>query len=430
MVISEVNCGKIHGTCGKRELAGWYMSARRAGLSVERIRRELHLMWQHSVGANGRCSMIALAQHWLVINGGAEKVLAQFHLLFPDAPFATLVCGRGEVSEVVLGSEVIQSPLHFLPGAARFYKALLPAHAWAFNRLRVPENTKFVLSSDASMVKGLRLPSKARQVCYCHSPPRYLWDMQEVYVNNSRNLGIIGRAVFRWSVPQARRFDYASAQRVDRFIANSRFVAERINRYYGREAEVIHPPVDFNSFNWTRNAEDFYLYVGRLAPYKRVDLAISSFNYLKLPLVVIGEGSEIASLRKLAGPSVRLLGRQPFNVIKDHFERCRAFLYPQIEDFGITALEAQAAGKPVIAYRAGGALESVIDGQTGAFFDEQTPESLIEAVSRFEVERNRYQPEMCRKNAELFGPARFRSEIKAFLCKYYPEMFRDYVWPV
>jgi glycosyltransferase involved in cell wall biosynthesis len=375
-------------------------------------------------------SVIALAHHWLVTARGGESVLAQFHLLFPDAPIATLVYRRDKVSHIVLGSQVIRSPLQKVPCAARFYKVLLPAHAWAFNRLKVPANTKIVLSSDASMVKGLRLPAGAKQVCYCHSPPRYLWDMQDVYVKNARNLGMIGRAVFRWTVPRARRFDYASAQRVDRFVGNSAFVAERIKRCYDREADVIHPPVDVNAFESTRIAENFYLIVGQLAPYKRVDLAITSFNRLKLPLVIIGEGSELASLRKLAGPSVRLLGWQPFNVIKDHFERCRAFLYPQIEDFGITAVEAQAAGRPVIAYRAGGALESVVEGQTGAFFDEQTPESLIEAVRVFEAEWRHYQPDMCRKNAERFGPKRFRSEIKALLCKYYPETFRDYVWPV
>jgi len=373
--------------------------------------------------------MIALAHHWLVSVRGGEKVLAEFHALFPNAPISTLVCRRGEITDLLAGSPIMTSPLQKFPGATSFYKALLPAHAWAFNRLTVPEDTKFVLSCDAAMVKGLRLPAKAKQLCYCLSPPRYLWDMQEVYAQNTRNLGMVGRAVFRWTVPRARRFDYAASQRVDRFIGISTFVAERIKRFYGRESDVIFPPVDVAAFDFTRDAEDFYLLVGQLAPYKRVDLAVAAFNRLKLPLVVIGEGSEMASLRKLAGPTVRLMGWQPFKVIKDHFERCRAFLYPQLEDFGITALEAQAAGRPVIAYRAGGALDTVVEGRTGAFFDEQTPESLIGVIRRFEDEPNRYPPQICRANAERFRPERFRSEIKAFLCKHYPELFADYEWP-
>jgi glycosyltransferase involved in cell wall biosynthesis len=371
--------------------------------------------------------MIALAHHWLVNVRGGEKCLIQFHALFPNAPIATLVFRKGEITDALAGARIIASPLQNLPAAWRFYKALLPVHSWAFNRLTIPKDASFVLSSDASMVKGLRLPAKTKQLCYCYSPPRYLWDMQDVY---STKLGIVGRAVFRWTVPRARRFDYGAAQKVDRFIGISTFVAERINRCYGREAEVIFPPVDVTAFDWTRNAENFYLIVGQLVPYKRVDLAITAFNNLRLPLVVIGDGSELSSLRKLAGRTVRLLGWQPFSVIKDHFERCRAFLYPQIEDFGITALEAQAAGRPVIAYRAGGALDTVIEGQTGAFFDQQTTESLVEAVRRFETEQSRYRPESCRKNAERFNPERFRSEIKAFLSKYYPEMFREYLWPV
>jgi glycosyltransferase involved in cell wall biosynthesis len=374
--------------------------------------------------------VVVLAHHWLVSARGGEKVLAQFHLLFPDAPIATLIRRKGGIPEIDLGSKFIASQLQNVPWSERFYKLFLPAHAWAFQNLTVPAKTKFVFSSDASMVKGLRLPPGARQACYCHSPARYLWDMQDVYLNNASNLGVVGRAVFRWTVPRARRFDFSSAQRVDHFIANSAFVAARIKHCYGRDAEVIHPPVEVDDFVWGRKPEDFYLYVGQLVPYKRVDLAIACFNRLRLPLVIIGEGSELPALRELAGPTVRFLGRQPFNVVKDHFERCRAFVYPQVEDFGITAVEAQAAGRPVIAYRSGGVLESVIEGQTGVFFDKQTPESLSEAVRRFEADRDRYEPERSRKNSERFRPERFRSEIKRFLRKHYPDLFEDYVWPL
>jgi glycosyltransferase involved in cell wall biosynthesis len=479
--------------------------------------------------------LITLANHWLVTYRGGEKVLAEFRRLFPAAPLASLVCKRGDIPEWILGggeavvsssgefkfkegnprkgvpgggaaaevqslesrvqsgvnrpqlstrnSVVITSPLQWVPLAWKYYKALLPLHPWAFGRLTVPGDTRLVLSSDAAMVKGLRLPEGARQVCYCHSPPRYLWDLQGDY---TEGMGWAKRRVFDWTVPRARAFDHAAAQRVDRFIANSRFVAERIRRSYGREATVIYPPVSVDDFSPDRASEDFYLLVTQLTPYKRADLAVRAFTALGKRLVVIGEGTEFAALQKIAGPTVQLLGRQPFKVVKDHFERCRAFLYPQVEDFGITAVEAQAAGKPVIAFRAGGALETVIEGVTGLFFDEQTPEALGDAIKRFEEaflvqvassssSSGRSEPVQvasssagnspsgsvqvassssssgdarlttqapvlelelatstrlaCRANAERFRPERFRAEMKAFLETHYPELFAGYRWP-
>jgi glycosyltransferase involved in cell wall biosynthesis len=403
---------------------------------------------------------VVLANHWLVTYRGGEKVLAEFRRLFPAAPMAALVCKCGEIPDQILGENVNTSPLQWIPWSWKYYKAFLPLHPWAFGRLFVPVATRFVLSSDAAMVKGLRLPEGAQQVCYCHSPPRYLWDLQDDYTDG---LGVVKRIIFNWSVSRARAFDYAAAQRVDRFIANSGFVADRIKRSYGRESEVIYPPVAVNDFSPNRQSEDFYLLVTQLTPYKRADLAVKAFSKLGKRLVVIGEGSEFKTLQSIAGPTVQMLGRQPFTVVKDHFERCRAFLYPQIEDFGITSVEAQAAGKPVIAFRAGGALETVIDGETGLFFDQQTPESLADAVNRFEerflvpvgrlssrvpevgsearVDREKASSVLelelststrlaCRKNAERFRPERFRAEIKAFLTRYYPLLFADYAWPL
>jgi glycosyltransferase involved in cell wall biosynthesis len=381
-------------------------------------------------------SAVTLAHHWLVTYRGGEKVLAEFRHLFPSAPLASLICQRGKIPEAILGQDVITSPLQLVPGAARYYKALLPLHAWSFEQLSAPTGTRLVLSSDAAMVKGLQLPLEAKQVCYCHSPPRYLWDMQTAYTQNSGELGLVGRMVFNWAVPRTRAFDFSAAQRVDRFIANSSFVAERINRCYGRDSEIIYPPVAINDFAWDRPSEDFYLLVTQLTPYKRADLAVRAFSAMGKRLVVIGEGSEFKSLRKIAGPSVELLGHQPFTVVKDHFERCRAFICPQVEDFGITVVEAQAAGKPVIAIRAGGALETVIEGETGIFFDEQTPESLIDAVQRFEaindgliITGSKSWARPCRANAERYRPERFRSEIKSFLMQHYSDLLDNYVWP-
>jgi glycosyltransferase involved in cell wall biosynthesis len=363
---------------------------------------------------------VVLANHWLVTYRGGEKVLAEMRNLFPEAAMATLVCRRGDIPKSIIGNRVFTSPLQYLPWIARFYKSLLPLHPWAFARIAVPSDTQLVLSSDAAMIKGMRLPPGVRQVCYCHSPPRYLWDMAEDYIAHSGGLSGLGRWVFRRTVSHARAFDYAAARRVDRFIANSKFVAERIKRCYGRDSEVIYPPVSVEDFSHARSAETFYLLVSQLTPYKRADLAVKAFTSMQKPLVVIGEGSELPYLRAIAGPTVRLLGRQPFAVVKDHFERCRAFLYPQIEDFGITAVEAQAAGRPVIAFRAGGALETVIEGRTGCFFDSQTPESLIAAVKTFEL--TQFSAVECRMQAERFNPQRFRVELRAFLEKFYPEL--------
>ena len=371
---------------------------------------------------------VTLAHHWLVRMRGGEKVLEQFCLLFPDAPIHTIVAEPANLSEIILRHPIRPSVLRFIPGSANHYKMLLPLFPAAVRRMRVTEGTQFVLSTDASVVKGLACPPGIPHVCYCHSPPRYLFDMQETYAQHTTGLGALGRLVFRFVTPYVRRFDYAAAQRVTHFIANSKFVQERIRKFYGRDSVVIHPPVDIEAFDHTRPAGDFFLIVSELVPYKRVDIAIDAFNQLGKPLVIIGDGSEMAALRHRAGPTIRFLGRQPFAALKDHNERCRAFLYTQIEDFGITALEAQAAGRPVIAFRRGGALESVIEGKTGMFFDEQTPESLVDAVKRFE--RQAFDPAECRANAARFRPEEFRAQINRHLIENLPGQFGPCDFPI
>ena len=228
-------------------------------------------------------------------------------------------------------------------------------------------------------------------------------------------------------MPYVRKFDYQGAQRVSHFIANSRFVQERIRVSYDREAAVIHPPVAIDDFRWDRPAEDFYLVVSELVPYKRIDLAVDAFNASGKKLVIIGGGPEMTALQCHAKPNIVFLGRQPFSVLKDHYEWCRALIFPGIEDFGITPLEAQAAGRPVIAYGEGGALETVIANMTGRFFHEQTVDALAEAVD--ESENQWFDPDACRRNAERFSPERFRAQIKNFLEEKVPEVFAGYAWP-
>jgi glycosyltransferase involved in cell wall biosynthesis len=372
---------------------------------------------------------IALAHHWLVQMRGGEKVLEQFCLLFPSSPVYTLFANKTKLSSLLQRQPFRVSPLMQLPHAERHYKKMLPLFPSVLAQLHLEGHPQLLLTSDASVMKGLNYDPSIPHVCYCHSPPRYLWDMEEEYMNHTTGLGGVGRLAFKTTAPYVRQFDYEAAQRVDYFIANSRFVANRIERFYQKPSVVIHPPVALGDFRHDQEREDFYLIVSELVPYKRVDLAVEAFNLLGKKLVIIGTGSEFDSLRARAKANIAFLGRQPSFVLKYHYERCRAFIMPGIEDFGITPLEAQAAGGPVIAYGRGGARETVIDGETGRFFEEQTPQSLADAIVRFEDEQQLYSPAVARHQAEKFSPARFRHGIKAFLGETFPRLFADYDWP-
>jgi glycosyltransferase involved in cell wall biosynthesis len=354
---------------------------------------------------------------------GGEKVLTEFGRMFPQSPIYTLVARKEKLSENLQRHAIRPSILNHLPQADRHYKKMLPLFPTALKNLAVQGGPKLLLSSDASVIKGLQYDRETRHICYNHSPPRYLWDMEDTYLQHSAGIGSAGRAFFKTIAPGLREFDYAAAERVDHFIANSEFVKQRILKHYGRSAQVIHPPVDIEHFSWEHPAEDFYLIVSELVPYKRIDIAIDAFNKLGKKLVIIGGGSEMAALQAQARPNVAFLGRQPFFVLKHHYEHCKAFIFPGVEDFGITPLEAQAAGRPVIALRDGGALETVVDGVTGRFFDEQTPEALAEAVSSFEKEADRFSPRAARQNATKYSAARFRREMMNYLSATCPDLF-------
>ena len=286
--------------------------------------------------------------------------------------------------------------------------------------MKVEGPVDFVVSSDASVVKGLAVPPGIPHICYCYSPPRYLWDRQEDYANSAEMGGSVGRFVFNRVAPYVREFDLEASKRVTHFIGISEFVRQRIRTSYGREAEVIYPPVALDEFRVSgEKPEDFHLVISQLVPYKRIDLAVEAFNRLGRQLVVIGEGSEQARLEKMAGPTVTFLGSQPLSVLRDHYQRCRALIFPGVEDFGITPLEAQASGRPVVAYRMGGVLETVQENVTGVFFDAQTSESLADAVQK--LDKIDIDPAVCRRNAELFAPAQFREKFADFLTRNLPK---------
>jgi len=368
---------------------------------------------------------IALIHHWLVSLRGGEKVLEQFSKIFPKAEIHTLVKTKSyeSLGKIIPEHQIHTTIINWFPRAEKLYKSFLPLFPTAIGSHKVGGD--FILSSDASLIKGMKKEEHVPHVCYCHSPPRYLWDLQEDYL---ASMGRLKAAVFKKITPYLQDFDQKGAQNVDYFIANSNFVKERIQRIYGRESIVIHPPVELDEFHFTKTSEDFYLVVAAFVPYKKLDIAVKAYNKNGKKLVVIGEGSEIEYLKSIAKENVKILGSQSFDVLKEHYQKCKAFVFPGIEDFGITPLEAQASGKPVIAIKKGGALETVIENKTGIFFDEQTPESLNMAISKFESGDHSITPEACRKNAEEFSPERFRKEIKEFLISKYPNLFRDYTW--
>jgi len=354
---------------------------------------------------------------------GGEKVLQEFGRLFPQAPILTLVARPDWLTDDLRKHRIQPSLIQRFPAAARRYPSLLPLFPTAVRNLSVPRETDFLLSSDASVIKGLKAEPGVPHVCFCHSPPRYLWDLQSTYLQKASKLGPLGRNVFRAAAPYVRNFDRRAADRVTAFIANSTFVRERIKAAYDRESTVIYPPVALDEFSPSERVEDFYLIVSEQTPYKRVDLAVRAFAKLGKPLVVIGDGPERAHLESIATPNIRFLGRQPDAVLKEHYQRCRALLFPGVEDFGITPLEAQASGRPVIAFGKGGVLETVVNGRTGIFFDSQTPEVLAETVAAFDAHWEIFDPQQCRANAARFGEQAFRAAITEYLTTNFPAYF-------
>jgi glycosyltransferase involved in cell wall biosynthesis len=352
---------------------------------------------------------------------GGERVLEQICLMFKAAPIYTLVARHGTTSALIESHPIVQSKLSRLPFADTKYREMLPLFPWAVRTLKIDNATDVIISSDASVIKGLSYREGIPHICYCHSPPRYLWDEQDTYLRYTSALSAGGRAFFRTISRYVREFDRRAAQRVTHFIANSEFVRSRIARCYGREADVIYPPVDADAFTPRKEREEFYLIVSELVAYKRVDLAVQAFSRSGKPLVIIGDGPERVHLTQLARENVRFLGRQPRTEIIRYFERCRGFIHPQVEDFGITAVEAQAAGAPVIALRGGGACETVLDTITGLFFEEGTVDALCDAVERFA--NLNFDPLRCAENAHRFGSDVFVTKFRQMLARKLPGLF-------
>ncbi|MBY5534985.1 glycosyltransferase family 4 protein [Rhizobium leguminosarum] len=354
---------------------------------------------------------VAIVHYWLVSMRGGEKVVEELCRMFPQADIFTLVCNRDRISDFLKTRNIRTSFLQKIPGAKRHYTKMLPLMPFALEQFDL-QDYDLVLSSESGPAKGIITRADALHVCYCHSPMRYIWDQFHVY---RHGLPWVGRALMSITAPILRAWDVTTSSRVDVFVANSDYVASRIRRFYDRESIVIHPPVATDDFAVGKGKGEFYLYAGQLTTYKRPDIAVRACTEAGRKLVVIGEGEQLAYLKSIAGPTVQFLGHQPFNVLRDHLSRCRALLFPGTEDFGILPVEAMASGRPVLAFDAGGARETVCSPQVGFRFAEQTTEALLETMAAFEEVEDDIDPHAIRAHSLKFSSTVFRDRLSSLI---------------
>ena len=353
---------------------------------------------------------IALVHDWLNQYGGAERVLESLHAFFPAAPIYTSMYWRDGMPPAYRTWDIRTTWMDHLPGVYHHHQRYLPFYALAFGWMDLrDQGYDLVLTNKSGFCHAVRT-GDVPQLCYCLAPTRYVWEY-ETYAAREQ-LPAAVRIGLKPLVLLLRRWDYTVSQRPTiRYLAISREIQARIRRYYGRTSEIIYPPVNVERFRSAADHDDYYLIVSRLIPYKRIDLAVKAFNRLGLPLRIAGKGRDREALEAMAAPNVEFLGYVPDEEVGALYARCRALIFPGREDFGITPVEAQAEARPVIAYSQGGALDTVVPGETGAFFHEPTVEALVEAVRAFDAEA--VDPLACRANAERFSVERFRREILA-----------------
>lgn len=363
---------------------------------------------------------IAIVHDWLVTYAGAERVLEQLLLYYPDADLFSVIDFLPQKDRSFLqDKKPITTFIQRLPFSRKGYQKYFPLMPIAIEQLDL-SGYDVILSSSHSVSKGVITGPDQLHISYIHSPMRYAWDLQHQYLEQAGLTKGIRSCIVRYLLHKMRIWDVRAALGVDQFIANSNYIARRIWKTYRREAKVIYPPVDVNSFEVQEDKEDFFVTVSRLVPYKRIDLIVDAFSRMpNKQLVVIGAGPEMKKIRKRVTPNVTLLGEQPFSVVRDYLRRAKCFVFAAIEDFGLAPVEAQACGTPVIAYGKGGCLETIKGlnqpSPTGLFFEEQTVKSLMEAVYRFDSIKHHIKSSDCRQNALRFSVDRFREEFLEFV---------------
>ena len=353
---------------------------------------------------------VALIHDWLNQMGGAERVLLTLATMFPEAPIFTSIYSPDLVDERFRNINIHTSAMQKLPGVLTRHRWYLPLFPAAFDRMHV-EGFDAVISNASAFCKGVRTPATSVHICYCLTPTRFVWNAAE-YLAREEMMPALRLALIPLLIA-LRHWDRNMARRVDRFVAISQAVADRIKSRYRRDSEIIHPPVDVDSFAPGARVGDYYLVVSRLAPYKRIDLAVAACTKLNVSLKVIGSGRDLQSLMSIAGPTVQFLGQVNDAQVRHHLSQCKALIFPGEEDFGIVPVEAQASGRPVVAYGAGGALETVIAGRTGEFFYEPTVDSLSGVLKRFDD--SRYSPTAMNAHAKQFGESVFVDKFARFV---------------
>lgn len=350
---------------------------------------------------------VAIIHDWLTGMRGGERVLEAVCSVFPGADIFTLVHVPGAVSPAIERHSVTTSFIQRLPNVSAWYRHYLPLFPHAIEQFDLSGYTTVISLSHCVALGALTRPDCCH-ICYCFTPMRYVWDQYWEYFGHSSRR--VRNMVIGYCAGRLRRWDVLAAQRPDFFMTTSRHVARRIAKYYRRECRILPPGVDLDAFDRATADDGFFLIVSALSPYKRLDTAVTAFRKMGKPLVIIGWGPEEARLRRLAGDGITIMGRQPDDVVRDHYARCRALVFPGEEDFGLTPIEAMASGKPVIGLSRGGLLETVRDGSTGVLYDQPGVDSLINAVERFETMR--FDPAVIRRQVRTFGLESFTARFK------------------